>query len=101
MSDGDADGGDQAVGYRRSERALWRGGIGCVLVLPPRSSTPLLLEGAGADLWYICGDLPQTLDELSADVANRYHVEADVVASALLTLVETLVADGALDAVGS
>lgn len=83
------------VRWARKPSALWREGIGRVVLLPATADEPLLLTGSGALLWDLLAT-PVELDAIARELATCYGVSPEEIAGELATALEDLDAAGAV-----
>jgi hypothetical protein len=83
---------DAVAVWRRRDDVLWRRSLDAVILLPVGADDPLTLPGTGANVWDLL-EVPATLAELVATLADAYDEDPAVVqhdVSALLTELESL-----------
>lgn len=71
------------MGWKRADHVAYVGDDERVVVLKldARGSTPLALQGSGAAIWHALGPAPRSLDDIVADLASSYGVEAPSIES--------------------
>ena len=77
----------------RPEGAVHRQTLAGALVLVPGDTEPALLTGPGADVWELLED-GITQEELVAELAERYHVDRERVATDIVPLLDQLAERG-------
>ncbi|MGH8985344.1 MAG: PqqD family protein [Acidimicrobiia bacterium] len=86
---------DDASRWERDEQVLWRSGPGFVVLLCPRSATPVLLRGTGVELW-AAFDRPRSVPEIAARLSMAFGAEYEPVRSDVAPVVARLAETGAL-----
>ena len=77
----------------RAPEVLWRRTFDRVILLGGEGSELLTLLGTGVDIWDLLS-APQTIESMTAALADRYRAEADVVRSDVAGLIERLASAG-------
>jgi hypothetical protein len=79
----------------RVDEALWRRTFGGVVVLPPQSEEPLVLDEHGAMIWDLLGGAP-TIDEVTQTLTCRFAAERGQIERDVLTFLDELERLGAV-----
>ena len=79
----------------RAPEVLWRRTFDRVIFLRREGGDPQTLLGTGVDIWDLLA-APQTIEALTATLADRYRADADVVRSDVAGLIERLRSAGAV-----
>ena len=77
----------------RAPEVLWRRTFDRVIVLGRDGGDLQTLLGTGVDIWDLLST-PQTVDTMTAALADRYRADAYVIRSDVAALIEQLVAAG-------
>ena len=79
----------------RAPEVLWRRTFDRVILLGREGSELQTLLGTGVDIWDLIS-APQTVESMTAALADRYRAEAEVIRSDVAGLIERLLSAGAV-----
>src|SRR5262249_6555753 len=86
---------DGAAVWRRRDDVLWRRPLDAVILMPEGGPGPVTLPGTGAAVWDVL-EVPSTLTELVATLAEVYAADSAVVEHDITVLLAELESLGAV-----
>ena len=82
--------------FCHSRDVVWRRSLDAVLVLPAGAEEPVTLAGSGPELWELLAT-PTSMADLASAIAERYGVDAAVVAQDVDATLEHLLKLGVVE----